>query len=36
MTAGRHRRAALAFAAPIALAIALMVVRVWWRFACSY
>ena len=32
MTATKHRRAALAFAALLALAIALMVVRVWWRF----
>jgi two-component system, cell cycle response regulator len=32
MTAAHHRRAAHAFAALLALAIALMVVRVWWRF----
>ena len=32
MTAALHRRAALAFAALMAFAIALMVVRVWWRF----
>jgi len=32
MTAALHRRAALAFAALLALAIALMLVRVWWRF----
>lgn len=32
MTAAHHRRAALAFAALLAFAIALMVVRVWWRF----
>jgi two-component system cell cycle response regulator len=32
MTAALHRRAALAFAALMAFAIALMIVRVWWRF----
>jgi diguanylate cyclase (GGDEF)-like protein len=32
MAVAHHRRAALAFAALLALAIALMVVRVWWRF----